>query len=378
MIHDSFRAGVGLLVLIGLLACGCSDSSGGGAADTAGDAAVDASIPAEPEVDAIAVRTEEVIRAPISALYSTSATLRADKQTTVTARTRGVIRRLLVEEGDTVEADQLLAELEDDEQKIEAERARMTFDTRWREFERARTLNEQGLTSDEAFETIRRDAQEARHAADLADLVLSRTRIRALYGGQILRRHVDVGETVSDGTVIFDLVDRDPLYADVSVPERQVARLAPGQEVRLIADATGTEASARIERIAPGVDPATATIKVTLAVRPIPGLRPGSFARVEIVTETHDAALTVPRSALVAEGRRWHLFRVGGQGDTVERVEVLRGFEERDRVEILSVVEEGGALQVGDRVVHVGASALTDGARVQVMEPEADATRVDS
>jgi len=368
MIRDSVRVGAALLVVAGLLACGCSDSSGGAAAE--------GQTPAAAEVDAIAVSAQEVIRAPISALYTTSATLRADKQTTVTARTRGVIRRLLVEEGDTVQAEQLLAELEDDEQRIEADRARMTFDTRWREFERAKTLNEQGLSSDEAFETIRRDAQEARHTADLAELVLSRTRIRALYGGQILRRHVDVGETVSDGTVIFDLVDRDPLYADVSVPERQVARLAPGQEVRLIADATGIVAAARIERIAPGVDPATATVKVTLAVRPVRGLRPGSFARVEIVIETHGQALTVPRSALVAEGRRWHLFRVVEQGDTVERVEVQRGFEERDRVEILSVVGGSDPLQVGDRVIHVGASALTDGARVQVREPEAP--RVDS
>ncbi len=320
--------------------------------------------------DAIAVYTTAVRREPLSSLYSTSATLRADKRAVVQARTRGVIRELLVEEGDQVEAGQVLIHLEDDEQKIAADRARVIRDTRQRESERSRELHSQGMVSDEDFETRRRELEEAIHAAALADLNLSRTLIRAPFEGIILKRHLDVGATVADNVELFDLADLDPLYADVNIPERHVTRLGVGQTVRLTADATAEEITARIERIAPSVDPGTGTVKVTLAIVSSTVLRPGAFVRVAIVTDTHDEAIVVPRSALVAEGRRWHLFRIDGEESSAEQLEVKLGYEEGDRVEILDVVGDASPLEPGTSVVTVGAPALTNGALVRVMKPE--------
>ncbi len=323
--------------------------------------------------DAIAIEVGNVARGTLSALYSTSATLRADKQAPVTARTRGVIRQLLVEEGDWVKKDQKLAVLEDDEQRITFEPASATYENKRREHERAKALHAQGLLSDEEYDTTEREAVEARHAADLAKLALSRIVIRATFSGRILVRHLDVGATVSDGTAVYDVADLTPLYADVQVPERQVARLQRGQVVRLLTDDDETSGEAEIERIAPAVDPTTGTVKLTLAVRVSGSLRPGSFVRVGIVTDTHENTLVVPRSALVADGRRWHLFRLkDGDAKRVELVEVTRGFEEGDRVEILEVVDAERPLQVGDPVVVTGASSLSDDSAVQVMNETAE------
>jgi membrane fusion protein (multidrug efflux system) len=340
---------------------GCGGSSESAASADGGES--------EDEEDAIAVGAGAVMRAPISSLYTTSATLRADKRATITARTQGVVRELLVEEGDRVRKNQALAELENDEQRIAFERAAAARDTTQLDLARTVSLHEQGLVSDEEFETTRREAAEAKHTAALQELTLSRTTIRAPFDGQILRRHIDPGATVSDGVSVYDLADLDPLYADVNIPERHIARLAIGQSVRLVADSSSEQAEAFIERIAPSVDPATGTVKVTLAVRGTTGLRPGSFVRVDIVTDTHDEALVVPRSALVAEGRRWYVFRVTEQGEKVERLEVHRGFEEGDSVEVLELLDADKTLSDVDRVVVRGASALTDGARIEVIEP---------
>jgi RND family efflux transporter MFP subunit len=326
----------------------------------------------EKEEPAIAVRAGEVVREPISSLYSTSATLRADRQATVIARTRGVLRRLAVEEGDRVRAEQPLAYLEDDEQKITAARARTTEETARRDHERLSGLFDRGLVSVDEYETSRRDSEDAAHALELAELELSRTVIRAPIAGVVVTRHLDVGATVSDGTPVFDLADLQPLYADINIPERHVTRLGPGQEVRLTADATGAEAGATIERIAPSVDPTTGTVKVTVAVEDGSGLRPGAFVRVDIVTDTHADALVVARSALVAEGRRWHLYRLTEDGTSVEQIEVKLGFETGDRIEIAGTVNESLEITPGTNVVVVGAPALSDGAKVRVMT-DADA-----
>jgi membrane fusion protein (multidrug efflux system) len=328
--------------------------------------------------EAIAVKVVEIRVEPVSAVYSTSTTLRADRQATVIARTSGIIRQLLVEEGDRVSRGQSLAVLEDDEQKIEAERTRASFEIEEQEFERAGALYEDELLSNEAYEAARRELEEARHARSLAELELERTEIRAPFSGKIVTRHLDVGATVANGVAVYDLADLDPLYADVNVPERHVARLAPGQTVRLVADASASTARATIERIAPAVDPATGTVKVTLSVDGSTRLRPGAFVRAEIVTETHDDAVVVPRSALVAEGRRWNLFRLDAEEEDVEQVEVVLGFEEGDRVEIAEVVGEAAPVRPGDRVVTVGAPALSDGAAVRLVGDEPAAEEEDA
>jgi len=349
-----------------LIACGGGTNADGAAAGPGNPNAAGGPSAA----DAIAVRVEPATREPISQLYSTSATLRAKKRATVIARTRGVIRELRVEEGMRVSEGQVLAVLEDDEQRIAAERARTAAEVATSELERQAGLLDQGLVSEDVYERLRRDAVDARHAAELAELELSRTRIRAPFSGVVLTRQLDVGATVSDGTAVYDLADVDPLEADVNIPERHVTRLRPGQSVRLTADASDASVDARIERIAPSVDPATGTVKVTVAVAAGAGLRPGAFVRVDIVTATHEDALVVPRSALVAEGRRWHLYRLAGDGSTVEQLEVTLGFETGERVEIDSVASDD-ALAAGDEVVVIGASALSDGAVVQVVDDAA-------
>jgi len=343
---------------------GCAGSADGG---TAAVSPAAESAPAA-ESDAIAVRSLTVVREPLSAVYSTSATLRAERRATVTARTTGVLERTLVEEGDEVKAGQALAMLENDEQEIALARVSQARDNTRRELARARKLRDQQLLSEEDYDAVLRAAEEAEHEADLAELVLSRTVIRAPFDGRVLRRHLDDGGNVVDGTPVYDLADLDPLYADVNIPERQISRLAVDQLVHLFADSTGEEVEARIERLAPEVDATTGTVKVTLAVRGSSGLRPGGFVRVEIVTDTHDEALVVPRSALVAEGRRWHVFRLVEQGTRVERLEILRGYEQGERVEILEVLSDSDPLHPGDSIVVVGATALTDGAPVEVIE----------
>jgi membrane fusion protein (multidrug efflux system) len=351
------------------LAFACDAGSGSAAAD---GRAAESSEETE-DRDAIAVELAPVERSSISSTYTTSATLRADRRATVIARTAGVIEQLLVEEGDAVRAEQPLARLEDEEQRYRQEIAATAEETTAREHERARSLLEQGLLSPEEYDAKRRAAEEAEHQAALAELTLSRTVIRAPFAGRVLVRHLDIGATVSDGTPIYDLADLDPLYADVKVPERHVTGLSAGQRVRLVADATGQEVEARIERIGHEVDPQSGTVKVTLTVTGRAQLRPGAFVRVQIVTDTHPDALVVPRAALVSEGSRWSVFRLSADGESVERIDVEPGFEDRDRVEVEAAGGLGGEppsrrLRAGDPVVVAGAAALSDGARVQPID----------
>lgn len=320
-----------------------------------------------PALEPIHVSVAPLVRADMSASYATSATLRAEKRATVTSRTRGVLEELLVEEGDTVAAGQVIARLENDEQELAVARFQSIEELKTREFERQIELNEQNIVSDNDVELVRREAREAKNDLEVAQLNLERTEIKAPFDGLVLVRYIDPGGTVADGTQIYDVADVDPLYADVRVPERHVARLTGGQEARLRTDEFEDVVGARIERLAPLVDPATGTVKVTVAVDRDVALRPGAFVEVEIVTDVHENALVAPRSALVAEGRRWLVYRVKDGGERVEAVEVTLGYEGGDRVEIVGVVE-AKLLAEGDQLVVLGASALSDDAPILILD----------
>jgi membrane fusion protein (multidrug efflux system) len=321
-----------------------------------------ASPTASPAAEKVPVEVGEVKQERMAALYSTSATLRASRQATVTTRSAGVLRRLLVEEGQRVRVGQPVAELENDEQRIAHDRAKTTLDTRQRELDRVQRLFDQKLISEDAFEKARREAQDARHAVDLARLELAHTVIHAPFDAMVVRRHLDVGNTVTSGTPVYDLADISPLFADVNVPERHVGELSVGQAVRLTPDAAPAGVDAKIERISPAVDPGTGTVKVTLTVAEPGALRPGAFVRVDIVTDEHAQAIVVPRSAVAAEGQRWFVYRLAG--DKVEKVPVALGFEAQDRLEVVS---QGEPLVAGDRVVTAGTGALEDGATVEIV-----------
>lgn len=348
-----------LALLMGLFQLGCGSADGGAVPGTDSH-----SRSAEVETPGIAVEVVPATLRSMSDLYSTSATLRADRRATVVARTAGIIRRLLVEEGDRVVEGQELALLEDDEQRIQYERADTTYRTKKIEYERSMNLHEQGLVSEEEFDTRLRESEEARQTASLLELELQRTKIRAPFSGTIVVRHLDPGASVVSGSPVFDLADLDPLYADVDIPERQVGRLQAGQRVRLLAGEDNAFDEARIERIAPVVDAESGTVKVTMSVKRRSGLRPGGFVRLQIVTDTHEDAIVVPRGALVAEGHRWHLYRLQEDGKTVERIPIERQYEEDDWVEVIRL-GEGTPIRAGDQVVSVGAPALTDGAVVE-------------
>ena len=353
-------AGLGLLPLVPILGCGGGEAAAEDTTPPAGRGAL------EP----ISVAVAPVLRGDVRSSYVTSATLRAEARATVTSRTRGVIEELFVEEGDAVEAEQVLAQLEDDEQRLALTRAESLLEIKEREYERQTGLNQQKIISDNELELIRRERAEASLDVELAQLNLERTSIRAPFDATVVRRWLDVGAAVSDGTEIFDVADLDPLYADVSVPERHVGRLASEQEVMLTVDGLEAQVEARIERLAPVVDAATGTVKVTVAVavEPTVNLRPGAFVEVQIVTEVHHDVLVVPRRALIAEGRRWLLFRPAADGKTVEAIEVELGFEEGERVEVSAAGERSVA--PGERVVVLGASALSDAAPIRILDGE--------
>lgn len=310
----------------------------------------------------IPVETAPVEAGVISAYISSTANLVAEFEVKVLSEVEGRIRALKVEEGDYVEKGQVLATLARDDEEIELKKAELKASNAETAYERARDLVEKELISQEEFDTLDIEFGIAQQELAEARWAVEKTTFRAPFSGRVTARLTQVGQHVRPGDELFQITDFDPLIARIYLPERDVLGLSEGREVRMRLNADeSVDFSGRVRQISPIVDTATGTVKVTIEAKtPPPGVRPGSFVTVNIIRESRDGVLLVPREAVIRELQKAHVF-VASDGAAQKRV-VQLGLEESGRIEALSGVE------AGDSVIVAGQGGLKDGSPIKVLD----------
>ena len=364
-----------------LLLSGCS---GGGS--------VQAKEAEKPNTNAVPVEVATVAHAPVNASYNGTAALVADHEAQVAAKTSGVLVKVLVEEGMSVREGQLLAELDDSSAIANLAQAEAQMHKADATFAYAQQSIQKQLISKREFDQANFDMLAQHAAVQTAKLQVAYTKITAPVSGVIAERSVKVGNLIQTNQSLFRIVGMDPLQAVLNVPERQLGILKSGQPVQLEADALpGKKFAGDILRIAPVVDPASGTFRVTCQFHDKTGLlKPGMFGRIDIVYDHRDDALTIPRSALIEEDGETAVFVVeAGQvkivpsdadrakagkdkdanktaattpGFIAHRKLVKIGYSDGDKVEIRSGLDDG------TRVITVGRNAVRDGTAVQVLD----------
>ena len=315
----------------------------------------------EDEEVAVPVEVAEVTTGAITSYISATANLVAEDQVKVLSEAEGRVERLLVEEGDLVNKGQILAVLVQDEAKIALSKVELKASNAKAALDRAEGTRDQGLISAEAYDKLKMEFEVASQEVAEAEWLLAKTVIRAPFSACVTERFITQGQHLRPGDELFTVADYDPLVARIYLPESDVLDLEEGREVRIaLAANANLSFSGRIRQIAPVVDTATGTVKVTVeAVKPPAGVRPGAFVSIGIVREQHPSALLLPRESVVRELRAAHVF-ISEEGTAIKKAVEL-GLEEGDLVEVISGVAEG------DNVVVAGQGALDDGQKIKTL-----------
>lgn len=264
--------------------------------------------------------------------------------------------------------------------KARLEQARVTL-------ERSRELRDQGIlaqadydTSQAAFkvaESLYNDSLEevnnrrgilAERRSDLAlaEQQLTDSRLVAPFAGAIQQRRANLGEYLAAGAPVLTLVKLTPLRLRLDVPEREALSVREGQPVAVRTEGATDAWPGKIVRISPAIEEANRSLIVEAEVDNSKGLlRPGSFARAEIQTESGGDSLVVPASALVLFAGIEKVVTVR-EGKALERP-VTTGRHAGDAVEILSGLEQG-------EPVVVKPGNLTTGAAVEIAPAGAPAS----
>jgi membrane fusion protein (multidrug efflux system) len=343
-----------LLVTAAVLAAGCSN----GKAKDKDDADANASVPVE---------VQPLKRAPMLAVYSGTAPIEAHDEAEVVAKVGGEVRQIFVEEGDTVSAGQVLARLDGDRLRLDLAQTEANLRKLERDYNRQLELSQKGLVAKGTAENAKFDLDALRAAYDSARLELSYTDIRAPIAGVVSARHIKVGNTIKPNDPTFRVTNLDPLLAYVHIPEKEFRKLAPKQTADVVVDALGGDHfTGIIARISPTVDPQTGTFRAEVEVPdPTRHLKPGMFARINIVYERRENALQLPRNAIIdAEGEQSVFVVVNGKA---EQRRISTGLANNGWIEVLQ------GLKGDERVVVVGQAGLKTGTVVKVVDDSAPA-----
>ena len=312
---------------------------------------------------AVLVELAEVKRGMIESILERSAPLEAEAQVEVSARTSNPAIELLVEEGDKVEKNQVLLRLESDKQKNDFDQAKSQFDKEQIDFDRQESLYGDNLISEQVYRDAQFSLTQRRLAFEEAKLQFEYTEVRAPIKGTITLRDVKVGDQVGSGRKIFDIIDFDSTVAVIHVPEQYLPQLKPDIEARLISNTLGdTVFDGYVKRISPIVEARAGTIKVTVGVKKLGALRPGMWVDVELVLDTKQEALLIPKKSIVYDNDQTFAFKLHNDTNGVKRVKrqlVLP--ENADKVHI----EPTDGFAVGEKVVVAGQSGLKENSRIR-------------
>lgn len=194
-----------------------------------------------------------------------------------------------------------------------------------------------------------------------AQAQLAKTKIRAGVAGTVLTRDVEPGDLVQPGRTLFSIALNGNTEIRVPLDERNLSRLALQQNAAVIADSYPDQSfPARINFIAPSIDPQRGTVEVRLTVDPVPDfLRQDMTVSVNVETGRRERALTIPNDALSSiKGNKAVVLLV--RDGKIQHQPVTLGLRGLAMSEVVS------GLSQGDQVLADAESSLKDGARVRL------------
>ncbi|MGH9873593.1 MAG: efflux RND transporter periplasmic adaptor subunit [Pyrinomonadaceae bacterium] len=214
----------------------------------------------------------------------------------------------------------------------------------------------------DALEEIRnRQAVLAQRRSELAlaRQQLTDTTVHAPIDGIVQLKRASVGEYLAAGAPVVDIVRMNPLRLQAQVPERDAATVRYGQNVRVSVDGDARVYVGQIRRLSPVITQENRMLLVEADVQNDGNLRPGSFAKAEIVTNDAKMAVTVPNNAIVTFAGIEKVIVIQN-GKALEKP-ITTGRRSGEWTEILA------GLNVGDQVI-VDPGNLQSGMAVEVVQ----------
>ena len=365
---------------------------------------------ASPTPEVRRVKTAPVTRTQVEHIVTALGTLAPLEQATLRVKVPGRLQSIPIDLGTTVRPGQLVAQIEPDDYRLRVQQAaaalaqararlglpaegssdrvdpeqtglvrqaRAVLEQAQVERDRFQALLDQGIISrsqfdaaDAAYKVALSRYQDAleeinnrlgilaqrRSELAIAQQQLDDTAVLAPFGGVVQERLGNIGEFLAAGSPVATILKLNPLRLRVEIPEREAYQIKPNQKVRVTVEGSDKAYTGIVKRLSPALLEQNRILIIEAEVSHDGSLKPGSFARAEIVTNDRETAVTVsPRAIVTFAGIDKVLTIRDGKAlerpvtlgrRTAEWVEIVKGVQVGDEV-----ILDPGNLQTGHPVV---------------------------
>jgi multidrug efflux system membrane fusion protein len=286
----------------------------------------------------------------------------ARRQVVVKAEVAGQVAAVLMTHGEAVRADEVMLRLGEEDRPQRLEQARAALRQRELEYQAAKSLKSKGLQAERQLAEALTLLQAARAELMRAQLNMQHLAVKAPFDGVLLRRHVEVGDYVSVGDPLAQVVELDPLVVSADVAESEVGALRTGMSAGATLS-NGVLLQGKITYIAAAAEASTRTYRIEMEVaNPPPHQLAGMTAELRIPLGTVPAHKVSPALLSLDDAGVLGLKSV----DREERVQF-------HPVEILKSERDGlwlGGLPETVELITVGQGFVRAGDRVEAVRAE--------
>jgi len=317
-----------------------------------------------PECVSAAVAREDKWQDTLTAIGSITAV----QGVIVTPDIPGIAREIAFESGAVVTNGALLVRLDTSSEEAQLRALEAQEELGRLNLARERNLRTQNMVSQSELDTAEATLKQSQGNADAIRAAIQKKTIRAPFGGRLGIRLINLGQYLDTGKPIVSLQSLTPVYAEFSLPQQELARIKTGMKVRVTTDAyPGRQFDGALTAINPDLDQHTRSVGLQATFdNPEQLLRPGMFARVEVLLPEEQAVLVIPATSVLSAPYGDSVYVIEpkpGKEDGKPELAVRQQFIRTGRARGDFVSVESG-LKPGDRIVSAGIFKLRNGMSV--------------
>lgn len=321
---------------------------------------------------AVPVSVSDIKPGSIEKVINTTGTLNATKKAVVSTEMTGQYRLLINPRtrrpfalGDVVENGQVIVQLEDAEyvNGIGLESKKLNLEITEQNMKKQESLYEKGGVTQLDYRNSEVNYTNAKDAFERANLQLAKLKVRAPFKGVITDLPaITNGTQVNTGTAVVSLMDYSVMTVEVNLPEKYISDVQIDQAVRIMNYTLPNDTlPGSVKELSPAISTETRTFKGVIQVaNPDMKLRPGMFAKADIVLARKDSVIVIPKDIIISNQRGKSVFVVDN-GTAIEK-RITMGYENQNETEVTS------GLKMNDRLVIKGFETLKNRSKVKIVK----------
>jgi len=298
----------------------------------------------------------------------------------VSAELGGTVSEIKFQNGALAKKGEVLAKLDASAEEAQLHSAEADLELARKDLERSRDLATRKVISKAELDSAESKFKQKEGSVDQMRSMITKKEVRAPFDGQLGIRQVNVGQTINPGQQVVPLQALEPMYVDFAIPQQRLPQLSTGLEVRVKSDVVGgRDFVGKLTAINSTVDPVTRNVSLQATLENKEHLlRPGMFAKIDVVLPEKHPALIIPGTAVSYAPYGDSVFviekkkdpKTGKESQTIRQQFVRVGEARGDLVSITT------GLKAGETVVGTGVFKLRNGMAVTINNDLAPKTQV--